>query len=174
MYDTEKEFDVGELPSATLLGAPVGVAATAAPFVVIPLFSVAAGASSIRELSEGHTATGIVDGVVALAPYASKTVRTGIANRTSLLRAASMESAGAAAPAAAARQAAAFLWASAAARARIYLLSGLEPEIVEELFATPLDNAGQAQRLLAGAASCLVLEDAHKTMAVLSATAAEE
>jgi hypothetical protein len=71
-------------------------------------------------------------------------------------------------------RAAAFLWASAAARARLYLLSGLEPEIVEELFATPLDNAGQAQRLLAGAASCLVLEDAHKTMAVLSATAAAE
>jgi nickel-dependent lactate racemase len=56
---------------------------------------------------------------------------------------------------------AALLWASAAQQAHVYLLSGLDPEAAEELFTTPLDNAGQVQRLV-GEGSCLVLEDAHK------------
>lgn len=63
---------------------------------------------------------------------------------------------------------AAFLWASAAQRAKIYLLSALPAETVEELFAVPLDEASQVQRLLGG--SCLVLPDGHKTMAELRAT----
>ena len=58
-------------------------------------------------------------------------------------------------------------WAEAANRARIYLLSGWPDERVEELFATPLQNAGQAQRLIDAGGTCLVLEDAHKTVAVV-------
>jgi nickel-dependent lactate racemase len=58
-------------------------------------------------------------------------------------------------------------WAEAASRARIYLLSRWPDDRVEELFATPLQNAGQAQRLIEGGGTCVVLEDAHKTMAVV-------
>ncbi len=57
-------------------------------------------------------------------------------------------------------------WARAAEQARLSLLSGLPPDTVEELFATPLAGPAEAQRLLAGQ-SCLVLEDAHKALAVL-------
>jgi nickel-dependent lactate racemase len=64
--------------------------------------------------------------------------------------------------------AAAFQWASAARQASIYLLSDLPPETAEELFAVPLENAGQVQRLLASGESVLVLPDAHKTLAVPS------
>jgi nickel-dependent lactate racemase len=60
-----------------------------------------------------------------------------------------------------------FLWASAAQQANLYLLSKLPSELAEELFTLPLDNADQVQRLVAGQGSCLVLPDAHKTMAVL-------
>lgn len=63
--------------------------------------------------------------------------------------------------------AAAFQWATAAREATVYLLSGLPHEVAEELFTTPLDHAGQAQRLLNGDGSCLFLEDAHKIMAVV-------
>jgi nickel-dependent lactate racemase len=62
--------------------------------------------------------------------------------------------------------AAAFLWASAAHQATIYLLSGLPGDTAEEMFTVPLDHAGQVQRLLRDG-SCLVLADAHKTMALL-------
>ncbi len=61
---------------------------------------------------------------------------------------------------------AAFQWASAAQQARIYLLSELPGEVAEELFAVPLDHAGQVQRLV-GAGSCLVLNDAEQTLAVV-------
>jgi nickel-dependent lactate racemase len=61
---------------------------------------------------------------------------------------------------------AAFQWAHAVQKARVYLLSGLPAETAEELFATPLDHAGQVQRLLDGGGSFLVLPDAHKTLAV--------
>lgn len=60
----------------------------------------------------------------------------------------------------------AFQWASAADHAEIFLLSRLEPEVAEELFATPLSNAAQAQNLLRDA-DVLILEDAHKTLAVM-------
>jgi nickel-dependent lactate racemase len=63
---------------------------------------------------------------------------------------------------------AAFLWAHAAQQAGIYVLSRMPAEAVEEMFATPLDHPGQVQRLLAG--SCLVLPDAHKTLAVVRAS----
>jgi nickel-dependent lactate racemase len=62
--------------------------------------------------------------------------------------------------------AAAFQWASAAQRARIYLLSQLPAETAEELFTVPLEHAGQVQRLLGSAGSCLFLADAQKTLAV--------
>jgi nickel-dependent lactate racemase len=62
--------------------------------------------------------------------------------------------------------AAAFLWARAVQQTHVYLLSGLDPEAAEELFTTPLDNAGQVQRLLGTEGSCLFLEDAHKIVAV--------
>lgn len=61
----------------------------------------------------------------------------------------------------------AFLWASAAEKAKVYLLSGLPGATAEELFATPLDKVSQIERLLAADhQTCLVLPDAHKTMAV--------
>jgi nickel-dependent lactate racemase len=59
-----------------------------------------------------------------------------------------------------------FLWANAADKAKLYLLSRLPAETVEEMFAIPLEHAEQAARLLAGA-TCLILPDAHKTLAVL-------
>jgi nickel-dependent lactate racemase len=62
--------------------------------------------------------------------------------------------------------AAAFQWAHAARHARIYLLSGLSADATEELFATPLDQASQAARLVEEEGTCLVLNDAHKTLAV--------
>jgi nickel-dependent lactate racemase len=60
----------------------------------------------------------------------------------------------------------AFQWASAAEHANIFMLSGLEPDLAEELFTTPLRDAGQAQHLLESS-SVLFLEDAHKSIAVL-------
>jgi len=57
-------------------------------------------------------------------------------------------------------------WALAAEQARLSVLSGLPADTVEELFATPLAGAAEVQRLLAGQ-SCLVIEDAHKALAVL-------
>jgi nickel-dependent lactate racemase len=62
---------------------------------------------------------------------------------------------------------AAYLWATAANKARLYLLSGLPSDIAEELFAIPMQNAEQAQKLLTGQATCALLPDAHKTLAVL-------
>jgi nickel-dependent lactate racemase len=59
-----------------------------------------------------------------------------------------------------------FLWASAAQHAQLYLLSRLDPDAAEELFTTPLEHAGQAQRLLQG--RCLVLPDAHRMMVVVA------
>jgi nickel-dependent lactate racemase len=59
-------------------------------------------------------------------------------------------------------------WASAASAARINLLSGLADEVVEELFATPLNQAREAQRLLDAGGSCLFLPDAHKMLAVIA------
>jgi nickel-dependent lactate racemase len=62
--------------------------------------------------------------------------------------------------------AAAFQWVSAARRATIYLLSDLPTEAAEELFTTPLEQVGQVQRLIDQARDVLVLQDAHKTLAV--------
>jgi nickel-dependent lactate racemase len=58
-------------------------------------------------------------------------------------------------------------WAAAAAQAHVNLLSGLADETVEELFATPLHQVREVQRLLDAGGSCLFLPDAHKMIAVL-------
>jgi nickel-dependent lactate racemase len=59
-------------------------------------------------------------------------------------------------------------WANATAAARVYLLSGLPGETVEELSATPLENAGQVQRLIDAGGPCLFLGDAHKALVAVS------
>jgi nickel-dependent lactate racemase len=64
----------------------------------------------------------------------------------------------------AADRAAAMQWAAAAGRARVYLLSGLPEATAEGLFVTPMENAAQLQRLLRGAGSYLLLEDADKAL----------
>jgi hypothetical protein len=43
-------------------------------------------------------------------------------------------------------------------------VSGLEGEVVEELFAAPLDRPEFAQRLLDAPGPCLVVPDAHKML----------
>ena len=58
-----------------------------------------------------------------------------------------------------------FLWCHAAQQAKLYLLSRLDTDTAEELFVTPLESAGQVERILGSDASCLFLPDAHKTMA---------
>jgi nickel-dependent lactate racemase len=64
-------------------------------------------------------------------------------------------------------QAAALQWLEAVRHASLYLLSRLPDETVEELFATPLQHARQAQRLLDAAGTCLFLDEAHKALAVV-------
>jgi len=58
-----------------------------------------------------------------------------------------------------------FGWASAAEQAHLYLLSRLDGDIAEDLFTTPLEHAGQVQKLVER--RCLVLPDAHRTTAIL-------
>jgi nickel-dependent lactate racemase len=67
-------------------------------------------------------------------------------------------------------RAAAEQWAGAARRAHIYLLSGLPEATAEELFVTPMEQADQAQRLVRGAGSYLLLEDADKALPALETT----
>jgi nickel-dependent lactate racemase len=61
----------------------------------------------------------------------------------------------------------AFLWASAAERAHLYLACGLNPEIVEEIFATPIHSPAEVQRLIDRGGSCLCLPDADKSLVVI-------
>jgi len=58
-------------------------------------------------------------------------------------------------------------WARATAQARISLLSELPEETVEELHAAPLPDLAGVKRWLDRGGSCLLLEDAHKALAVL-------
>ncbi len=58
-------------------------------------------------------------------------------------------------------------WSSAASQANINLMSGLPDDTVEELFATPLHEPREVQRLLDRSDSCIFLSDAHKMLAVL-------
>jgi nickel-dependent lactate racemase len=69
--------------------------------------------------------------------------------------------------------AAAFQWASAAQRATVYFLSQVPVETAEELFTVPLEHAGQVQRLLDNAESCLFFPDAQKTLAVTTGASGE-
>jgi nickel-dependent lactate racemase len=58
-------------------------------------------------------------------------------------------------------------WLHAAGKAELYLLSAMDDNVVEELFATPLQQARQIQRLLDVAPTCLFLEDGGKMLAVV-------
>jgi len=63
--------------------------------------------------------------------------------------------------------AAAFQWASAAQHATLFLMSKLPGDTAEELFTVALENHDQLQKLVSAGGTCLLLPDAHKTMAVL-------
>ena len=67
-------------------------------------------------------------------------------------------------------RAAAIQWVEAARRAHVYLLSGLPEATAEELFVTPIEHASQVQRLVGGAGSYLLLEDADRTLPILETT----
>ncbi len=58
--------------------------------------------------------------------------------------------------------AAAALWAFAARRVSIFLVSGYPDEVAEELFATPIHTASEVQRLIDTGGKVLVIPDAHK------------
>jgi nickel-dependent lactate racemase len=60
-------------------------------------------------------------------------------------------------------------WAQAAGHARLSILGNLPDETVEELFASPLADAAQVQRLVAAGGACLVLRDAQRMMPVVDA-----
>lgn len=60
-----------------------------------------------------------------------------------------------------------YLWAGAATQAKLYLLSGLAEDVAEELFTVPMQQASQAQKLLTDSTTCIVLPDAHRTLAVV-------
>jgi hypothetical protein len=60
--------------------------------------------------------------------------------------------------------AAAWLWAFAAKNHSLFLASGYPDDVVDELFATPIYTAGEAQRLVDGGEKVLLIPDAHKTM----------
>jgi nickel-dependent lactate racemase len=61
----------------------------------------------------------------------------------------------------------AWQWAAAAARGSLLILSELDN--VDTLFAAPLESIEQVQEIVSRAESCLVLPDAHKTLAVVEA-----
>jgi len=61
-------------------------------------------------------------------------------------------------------------WLHAAGKAELYVLSDMDESVVEELFATPLQEARQVQRLLDLASSSLFLEDGQKMLAVVGTT----
>jgi nickel-dependent lactate racemase len=56
-------------------------------------------------------------------------------------------------------------FAAAADWAGVYLLSNLEPDVVEELFLTPLESEAEVQRLLDMTAECILLAGAQHTYA---------
>jgi nickel-dependent lactate racemase len=61
-----------------------------------------------------------------------------------------------------------FLWTSAAQKAKLYLMSRLSADVVEEMFVTPLEQPEQVSKLIDSDATCLILPDAHKALAVLA------
>jgi hypothetical protein len=60
--------------------------------------------------------------------------------------------------------------AAAADWARIYLLSGLADDVVDELFLTPIADEGEVRRLLNDESRCLFLEAAQFAYGVVRAT----
>jgi hypothetical protein len=53
-------------------------------------------------------------------------------------------------------------WLKATQRSHLYVHSGYDVDLVEELFATPIEKASEVQRLIDGSESLIVLNDAHK------------
>lgn len=60
----------------------------------------------------------------------------------------------------------AYRWANVVANASVYIMSDQPADLIEELFATPLDQLCQVRRL-AEQGTCLVFPDAHKGCATL-------
>ena len=63
---------------------------------------------------------------------------------------------------------AAALWLRALRETNVFLASRYDPEVVEELFATPLASAAELQRLADAAVSVAVVIDAHKSVVDLA------
>lgn len=63
---------------------------------------------------------------------------------------------------------AAYAWLESVRKSRVFLHSGLSPDIAEELFTTPMLHARQAQRLIDAGGKVVILPDAHKLMVTLS------
>jgi len=61
---------------------------------------------------------------------------------------------------------AAFQWAHVAQRAKLFVQSRLPADLVEELFATPLENGEQTRRVI-GEGRCLYLPDANRSLVVV-------
>jgi hypothetical protein len=59
------------------------------------------------------------------------------------------------------------LWLNAVSHARLSLLSDLEASEAEDLFATAVPGPEQVQRLVARSGDCLLLEDGHRSLAVV-------
>ena len=57
--------------------------------------------------------------------------------------------------------------AGAADWARVYMLSGLDPELVEDLFMFPLESSGEVERLLSSAGSCALIGAAQQTFGLV-------
>jgi hypothetical protein len=58
-------------------------------------------------------------------------------------------------------------WIAAVTHARVSLFSDMDPPAVEELFATAIPGPDQVQRLVARSGDCLILEDGHRSLAVV-------
>ncbi len=60
-----------------------------------------------------------------------------------------------------------FQWARATTDAKIYLASEIRPEIVEEIFATPIGSPRDIEKILEGVSSWAYLPDAHKSQVII-------
>jgi nickel-dependent lactate racemase len=63
--------------------------------------------------------------------------------------------------------AAAYLWCFPAKAASLFLATGLPDEVAEELFATPVHDAAEVQRLLDMGGRVVVIPDAHRTVVTI-------
>jgi nickel-dependent lactate racemase len=62
---------------------------------------------------------------------------------------------------------AARMWARAVSHARVTVLSAMAGQTIEDLFASPLDEVGQVQRLVSAGGECVFLQDGQRMMAYL-------